>query len=149
MEDDALFLIGGRERFVLSGARTIEVAALVDGRRSVHDILCAARGRVCEPEALYTLSQLVARGYLACAASELPAERVAFWYGQGLDGKSAVQALRRGVGPSRWHGGPGGFDDRGARAGERARRQRGSRAGRRERRLPAARALLDQPPRAA
>src|SRR5262245_29135485 len=93
----AVFLVGERERFVLSGARAAEVAALVDGRRTVHDILRAARAQVSEPEALYTLSQLAAAGYLYLvpAEPELPAEDAAFWHGVGLDGKAAAEALRR------------------------------------------------------
>ncbi|HEX7838321.1 MAG TPA: hypothetical protein VF469_12690, partial [Kofleriaceae bacterium] len=54
---DVAFLIGERERFVLSGAGAIEVALLVDGRRTVQDILRVTRGRLSEPEVLYTLRQ--------------------------------------------------------------------------------------------
>ncbi|MDI1433259.1 TOMM precursor leader peptide-binding protein [Polyangium sorediatum] len=95
VETGAAFLIGERERFVLSGASTVEVAMLVDGRRTVHDILHAARARVSEPEALYILSKLAARGYLVPAAPELPSEATAFWHGVGLDGRAATEALRR------------------------------------------------------
>lgn len=93
----AVFLIGERERVVLSGTATVEVAMLVDGRRSVHDILVAARARVSEPEVLYVLRQLVDRGYLVPAAPALassrPAAALAFWYGAGLDGAAVAQAL--------------------------------------------------------
>src|SRR6185503_3246999 len=86
LDAGAMFLVGERERFVLSGAATVEVAALVDGRRSVLDILAAVRGRVSEPEALYALGQLVAKRYLIPARADVPVERVAFWHGVGLDG---------------------------------------------------------------
>ncbi|AUX28406.1 MULTISPECIES: TOMM precursor leader peptide-binding protein [Sorangium] len=95
METGAIFLIGERERFVLSGDCTAEVTALVDGRRTVGEILRAAAGRFSEPEALYTLSRLAARGYLVPATPELPSERAAFWHGVGLDGKAAAEALSR------------------------------------------------------
>ncbi|WP_437317639.1 TOMM precursor leader peptide-binding protein [Sorangium sp. So ce385] len=95
METGAIFLIGERERFVLSGACTAEVAALVDGRRTVGEILRAAAGRCSEPEALYTLSRLAERGYLVPATPELPSERAAFWRGVGLDGRAAAEALSR------------------------------------------------------
>lgn len=91
----AVFLIGERERFVLSGARMAEVAMLVDGQRTVDDILHAARSQISEPEALYTLSQLADRGYLVPAAPELPPDNAAYWHGVGLDGKAAAEALRR------------------------------------------------------
>ncbi|WP_437571065.1 TOMM precursor leader peptide-binding protein [Sorangium sp. So ce542] len=93
METGAIFLIGERERFVLSGACTAEVAALVDGRRTVGEILRAAAGRISEPEALYTLSRLAERGYLVPAAPELPSESAAFWHGVGIDGRAAAEAL--------------------------------------------------------
>jgi len=95
LDPGAAFLIGEQERFVLSGAGTVEVAVLVDGRRTVDDILCATRARISEPEVLYTLSQLAARGYLARAAPELPSRNVAFWHGVGLDGSATDEALRR------------------------------------------------------
>ncbi|WP_437998962.1 TOMM precursor leader peptide-binding protein [Sorangium sp. So ce185] len=95
METGAIFLIGERERFVLSGACTAEVAALVDGRRTVGEILRAAAGRLSEPEALYTLGRLAARGYLVPATPELPSESAAFWRGVGLDGRAAAEALSR------------------------------------------------------
>ncbi|AUX45217.1 hypothetical protein SOCE26_066980 [Sorangium cellulosum] len=94
-DDGVVFLIGERERFVLSGARMAEVAMLVDGQRTVDDIVCAVRPRISEPEALYTLSGLAARGYLVPAAPELPSERAAFWRGVGLDGEAAAEALSR------------------------------------------------------
>jgi ribosomal protein S12 methylthiotransferase accessory factor len=71
LDAGAAFLIGERERFVLTGAATVEVAVLVDGRRTVDDVLRAARARVAEPEALYILGQLAARGYLVAAAPAL------------------------------------------------------------------------------
>jgi ribosomal protein S12 methylthiotransferase accessory factor len=93
LDAGAAFLIGERERFVLSGAGTVELAALVDGRRSVDDILGAVRGRVSEPEALYALSQLVARGYLVPVAAGLPAENRAFWHSVGLADDAVAKAL--------------------------------------------------------
>ncbi|AGP33393.1 hypothetical protein BE04_29835 [Sorangium cellulosum] len=95
MDAGVVFLIGERERFVVSGACAAEVAALVDGRRTVDEILRAAAGRCSEPEALYTLSRLAAHGYLVPATPELPSESAAFWHGVGLDGKAAAEALSR------------------------------------------------------
>jgi ribosomal protein S12 methylthiotransferase accessory factor len=94
VDPGVIFLIGERERFVLTGIRTIEVALLVDGQRTVEEILGAARARVPEPEALYILGQLAARGYLIPAAPGLPSEHAAFWHGVGLDAARAAEALR-------------------------------------------------------
>jgi ribosomal protein S12 methylthiotransferase accessory factor len=90
----AAFLIGERERFALSGPTTVAIAMLVDGQRTVHDILQAARADAAAPEALYALSQLVARGHLVPAAPDLRADHMAFWAGAGLDGRAALEALR-------------------------------------------------------
>jgi len=88
-------LLGERNRFVLSGPRTAAVLALVDGRRTVDDILRAAAGQVSEPEVFYTLEQLCAGGYLLPAVPDLSPESAAFWQGMGVDVRSAQQALRR------------------------------------------------------
>jgi oxazoline/thiazoline synthase len=93
--DGPTFLLGERERFVAPGAGAAEVLALVDGRRSVHEIVRAASPRVSEPEALYALTRLVAAGHLVTAAPDLPAERAAFWHGVGLDARAATDALAR------------------------------------------------------
>ncbi|MCU0682622.1 MAG: TOMM precursor leader peptide-binding protein [Polyangiaceae bacterium] len=89
------FLLGERERFVAPGAAAAEVLALVDGRRTVHEIVRAASPRVPEPEALYALIRLVASGHLVTAAPDLPPERAAFWHGVGLDARAATAALAR------------------------------------------------------
>src|SRR4051794_20351592 len=93
LDSEAMFLLGGRERFVPSGGATLEGAALGDGRRSVRDVLAGVRGRVSEPEALYALGQLVAKRYLIPARADRSAERAVFWHGVGLDG-GADEALR-------------------------------------------------------
>ncbi len=88
----SVFMIGERARSVLADARTVHVAALVDGRRNVQNIVMAASPRVSEPETLYILSQLVARGYLVPAA-DIPLSSAAFWYGVGLDARVASETL--------------------------------------------------------
>lgn len=90
----AVFLIGEHERFVLSDSRTAEIAVLVDGRRTVLEILDAASARISEPEALYTLHHLVARGYLVPASAQPWSARRAFWHGVGLDAGAVAEALR-------------------------------------------------------
>lgn len=89
------FLLGERARFVLSGPRAAAVLALVDGRRTVDEILRAARGHVSEPEVFYTLEELCAGGYLVPATADLPREGAAFWSSMGLDAGAASEALRR------------------------------------------------------
>ena len=93
--DGPTFLLGERERFVAPGAGAAEVLALVDGQRTVHDVVRAASPRVSEPEALYALTRLVAAGHLVTATPDLPADRAAFWHGVGLDARAATDALAR------------------------------------------------------
>jgi len=88
------FLIGEREHFVLSGARTIDIAMLVDGRRTVHEVLRAAGEAIAEPETLYILGQLAARGYLVRATPDLAPNDAAFWHGVDRDAKAAAEGLK-------------------------------------------------------
>ncbi|MEO8903484.1 MAG: TOMM precursor leader peptide-binding protein [Polyangiaceae bacterium] len=94
---EVVFLIGERERIVLSGAATVVVTALVDGRRSVAEIVQRARTKTSEPEALYALHQLVARGHLVPAVRDAAPSTVAFWQSLGVNGSVAAQGLRRSV----------------------------------------------------
>lgn len=89
------FVIGERERYVLPSARAAEVASLVDGRRTVRDILDAARGRVSEVEALYTLQRLAARGVVVPSEGEMPPRQAAFWQACGVDAHVVRDALAR------------------------------------------------------
>ncbi len=95
MGHDSVFLIGEGQRFVLSDFRATEVIALVDGRRSVADILRNVGHGVSEAEALYVLGHLIARGYLVPAATEVSLCSAAFWHGVGIDPAVASQALPR------------------------------------------------------
>lgn len=91
----AAFLIGEQQRFVLSDPRTLWLAALVDGRRTVLEVLDAASTRISAPEVLYLLSQLVERGHLVPAAPGAPPESAAFWHGVGLDAGAVMASLER------------------------------------------------------
>jgi len=102
---EALFLIGERERLVLSGASTVAVAALIDGRRSVEQVVAAARGKTSEPEALFALQRLVERGHLVPLGRNAAQGAAAFWEGFGdvsLEGPKhgvALQAIAVSDGP--------------------------------------------------
>jgi len=93
LDASTAFLIGERERFVLAGDAVVAVAALVDGRRTVAEILEAARPALSGPEVLYTLHQLVESGHLV-RAGDATVSGAAFWYGMGLDGNAAGELMR-------------------------------------------------------
>jgi bacteriocin biosynthesis cyclodehydratase domain-containing protein len=89
------FVIGERERYVLPGSGAVEIASLIDGRRTVHDIVEAARGRVPELETLYTLQRLADRGVLVPSAPQVPEEDARFWEACGLAANLAFETLAR------------------------------------------------------
>lgn len=95
VDETVSFLVGEHERYALAGARMVAIASLIDGRRTVQDIMEAAARQVSEPETLYYLHQLVIKGYLVTATPDLPAAEVAFWQGQGLDARVAHDAHQR------------------------------------------------------
>ena len=82
LDERTAYLIGERQRFLLGDARMVEVASLIDGRRTVDDILRASQGS--EAQSLYVVGQLMSRGYVVEGFSELDAGNAAHWYGLGL-----------------------------------------------------------------
>ncbi|MDP8999038.1 MAG: TOMM precursor leader peptide-binding protein [Myxococcota bacterium] len=96
MDSDSVFLIGERQRFILSDVHTAAVASLVDGKRSVQEIMGGATSlRVSESVTLYILSQLVAQGHVVPASPEILRETAAFWDGVGVDARLATATLGR------------------------------------------------------
>jgi ribosomal protein S12 methylthiotransferase accessory factor len=94
-DSGALFLVGERERFVIADEHTNEIAALVDGRRAVREIIEAASTRVSAPKTIFILSKLLERGYVAPAAREVPSDTAAFWAALGVDAHTAREALQQ------------------------------------------------------
>jgi len=93
----AVFLIGERDRFVLSDAREVDVARLIDGKRTVGDVVRAASRHLPEVEALYILNRLTARGHLTPVVPARTREGAAFWHGVGVGGEAIAGALRKSV----------------------------------------------------
>ncbi|MBV9947462.1 MAG: TOMM precursor leader peptide-binding protein [Myxococcales bacterium] len=89
-----VFLIGEQDRFLLKGRLYELVVPLVDGRRSVADIVDALGGRASPPEVLYVLGALREKGYTTEATPLLPAETAGFFEALGLDPTSVTAALR-------------------------------------------------------
>ena len=89
------FVIGEREHYILPSARAAEVASLIDGRRTVRDIVQAARERVPEVETLYTLQRLAARGVVVSCEPDVAGQDAAFWQTCGVDAALARDVLAR------------------------------------------------------
>lgn len=95
IEPDTIYLIGETQRHVVSDRRALALVELIDGRRTVQETIESARPRISEPEALYVLTQLVARGYLIHAPRDLAPPTAAFWAGIGVNAVQAQAALCR------------------------------------------------------
>lgn len=92
-DSERAFLLGERERFMLAGRTQVLLASLLDGRRSVRDILAALEGQVSSPEAFYVLSVLERQGFLVDATPELPPDAAAFWQSLGVAPADASKQL--------------------------------------------------------
>lgn len=97
IEPDLVFLVGERERFVVSDASTFHVVQFVDGQHDIAAIAEMARGRVSESETLFILSRLVARGHLVAVAPDVSLQAAAFWHGLGRNAGATGGALDRGA----------------------------------------------------
>ncbi len=78
----------------LHGALYETLAPLLDGRRSVDQIVAALAGRADPAKVYYALMLLEKLGHLAEAAPDMSPETAAFWHGQGVEPRLALQALR-------------------------------------------------------
>ncbi|ADO69467.1 TOMM precursor leader peptide-binding protein [Stigmatella aurantiaca] len=93
LDTDRFFLIGEREQFMLAGKVQVLVASMLDGRRSVSDIVSALEGRASAPEVLYALSMMEKRGYAVDAAPGIPPETAAFWQALGVTPSEAAARI--------------------------------------------------------
>jgi ribosomal protein S12 methylthiotransferase accessory factor len=96
LDEGRAFLLGEREQFMLQGRVQVLAAPLLDGRRSVRDIVSALEGRASPPEVFYVLSLLHRQGYLVEAKPGLPSEAAAFWRSLGLAPEEATRRLEEG-----------------------------------------------------
>jgi bacteriocin biosynthesis cyclodehydratase domain-containing protein len=96
--DGRVFLVGEHERYLFQGIAHERVAALLDGRRTVAEIVDALEGAVSLPEVDYLIATLRRRGFLveveAGAEQGLSAEAAAFWHALGSDAALAAARLR-------------------------------------------------------
>lgn len=95
---------------LLSGTVYAKLVPLIDGVRSVDDIVDAAEGMVDAAVVHYALMRLEAAGYLTESRPEITADVSAFWDGFDRDAGEALTALRsarvrvRSVGSTNTHG---------------------------------------------
>jgi ribosomal protein S12 methylthiotransferase accessory factor len=95
LDETALVFLGERDRTIVSAPRAALVVGLVDGQRTVDDVVREARVHGAnDAETLYTLERLAGERYLIEATSTAPAV-AAFWEGAGAPSDVAIAALSR------------------------------------------------------
>jgi ribosomal protein S12 methylthiotransferase accessory factor len=91
--DDAVVLLSETRQALLRGRLYALVVPLLDGVRSVDDVVAALDGRATAAEVLYTLDLLERRGHLAEGGAALPGDQEAFWEALGVDPRVAAERL--------------------------------------------------------
>jgi oxazoline/thiazoline synthase len=91
LDDERVFLIGERDRVLLQGRIHALVVPLVDGKRTLGELIGLLEGRATAPEIYYVLTRLQERGYLAEAAAPMEPEAAGFWESLGLDAAQVAQ----------------------------------------------------------
>ncbi|QRO00157.1 TOMM precursor leader peptide-binding protein [Archangium violaceum] len=89
-----VLLDGGGARVRLRGHLYFELARLIDGRRTVDQLIQVLTRRHTAAEVHYALEQLVTRGFLIEAEPEVPAGLAAHWHAQGVSARVAAAALK-------------------------------------------------------
>ncbi|NBD09293.1 MULTISPECIES: TOMM precursor leader peptide-binding protein [Corallococcus] len=88
-----VFLVGERAQFLLEGELHASIVPLLDGQRSVAQVISTLVGRASAPEVLYALSLLEERGHVEEAHDVFDAGVAGFWESLGLDAAVAAGRL--------------------------------------------------------
>jgi oxazoline/thiazoline synthase len=94
LADDRSVLFGDDGHVVFEGRDLVEVALLVDGRRTKAELLEIASRRLGDLPALAAFHQLEESGRLVAAAPHADLETNSFWHALGAELPSAAEALR-------------------------------------------------------
>lgn len=78
----------------LHGGAYEKIVPLIDGRRSMDEIVDALTSQVDAAKVYYVLNSMEAKGYLAEATPDIPASVAAFWHSLGIAPAAALAALR-------------------------------------------------------
>src|SRR4051812_35901540 len=93
IEHAGTFLLTETLPTVLNGALNDRVCPLIDGERSVDDIVAALRDQVQPAQVYYALNVLEARGFIEEADDTIPAPEHAFWQACGVAAGVAHERL--------------------------------------------------------
>lgn len=87
-----VFLVGEGRHHLLTGPIYTRLAPLVDGRRTVQQLVKALDGQISAPEVYFAVEQLVEDGYLV-PVSSMALGAAAFWDALEVDPHAASAAL--------------------------------------------------------
>ena len=90
-----VYLFRERGTVRLRGAIYERIAPLVDGTRTVDEVVQAAADAVSAAEVYYAVQQLIDRGYVCWADTGMSMEAAAFWGALGGEAASAASRLRQ------------------------------------------------------
>ncbi|WP_437715730.1 TOMM precursor leader peptide-binding protein [Sorangium sp. So ce448] len=93
LDEERYFLIGEEEHVLFQGRVHALVAPLIDGRRTVGELIALLADRVSAPEVFYVLSRLKEKGYLVEVSRALAPEVEGFWESLGSDAAQAATRL--------------------------------------------------------
>lgn len=88
-----MFLVGEHQRFVLQGRIYELVIPLLDGRRTLAELIDALADSASPADGYYAVTQLEQHGYLEHASIAVSAEAAAFWSALGVDPAQACERL--------------------------------------------------------
>jgi bacteriocin biosynthesis cyclodehydratase domain-containing protein len=94
--DDQLVVLGERQRFLVEGRASVLAAPLLDGSRTVEQIVVELHQQVPPLEVLYAVESLASQGYLTQAEpaeQQLPPRETAFWEALAVPAASARERL--------------------------------------------------------
>jgi ribosomal protein S12 methylthiotransferase accessory factor len=90
-----VFLIGEHDRHVLRGRAFGALLPLLDGHRSIEEIVAELDGKISHPEIWFALERLQRDAILTEAhAADIPTEEAAHWHANGIDADAAADSLR-------------------------------------------------------
>lgn len=94
VDGEASYIISERDLLVLRGEAVQLIAPLLDGQRSIDDVLEAVDGRLDPARAAFVVDQLVRQGQATWADPAAEPRAAAYWDMAGLDGDRALTAVR-------------------------------------------------------
>lgn len=91
---EGVVVLSEHGHFLLQGNIYALLVPLLDGGRTVEEIITCLRDHAPASEVFFALMRLRGKGYIVDAAPSLPLQQAAFWDALGVDSADAVRRLR-------------------------------------------------------